>query len=94
MPSPMPYTDDDRPGRGWPRVYGDLSGLRAVPTVSLRHRRPSEASLRIMHQKLIIAACHDAHLSARIVAESLGLSDRHVRRIYRQKANAETRRKA
>jgi hypothetical protein len=93
MASPEPYRDDDRPPWGSPRLYGDVAGLGGKPTGTLRHRKPSESSARRMHQMLIIAACHDAGLSAKIVARTLDLSDRHVRRIYLLKTKAEATRR-
>lgn len=86
-----PYRDPDRPPRGSPRLYGDCSGLAGVPTAQLRHRSPSEWARRQVHQKLIIAACHDARIAPRIVADFLGLKPRRVQMIYRMKVCAESR---
>lgn len=91
MASPTPYHDDDPPPRGMGRLYGDCSGLKGVPASEMRHRRPSEYSLRRLHRMLIIAACHDRGIAAKIVAEFLGMSAVHVRKIYRDKVKAQSR---
>jgi hypothetical protein len=92
MASPVPYRDDDPRPRGSARLHGNVAELGGTPTARLRHRKPSEWSVRQIHQKLVIAACHEARLPAKIVAEFLGISAYHVRRIYRQKASADRRR--
>jgi hypothetical protein len=93
MASPQGYRDDDRPPWGSPRLYGDMEGLEARATGTLRHRKPSESSARRMHQMLIIAACHEARLASKIVAKTLGVSLRSVQRYYQLKAKAEESRK-
>lgn len=92
MASPQAYRDDDRPPWGSPLLYGDMTGLGGKPTGRLRHRKPSEWQARRMHQMLIIAACHEARLSSKIVANSLGVNIRTVQRCYRQKAKADAAR--
>lgn len=98
MPSPVPYQDDAPPRsfglRGNPRLYGDMSGLKGRPTSEFRARKPSASKARRMHLYLVIAACHDAGLSAKIVAEFLDITDRHVRRIYALKVKAQGKRDA
>jgi hypothetical protein len=69
-----------------------MTELAGQTTGTYRHRKPSESSRKRMHMRLIIAACHDAGLSAKIVAGSLGITDRHVRRIYLAKSKAKGRR--
>lgn len=91
MASPAAYDNTGYGLRGSPQLFGDMAGLRCVPTSTLRRRIPTESGIHRMHVYLVVAACHDANLSAKIVAESLGITERHVRRLYAKKAKAQGR---
>lgn len=91
MSSPAAYDNCRFSLRGSPELYGDMDELRGIATSRLRRRQPSESKIHRIHLYLIIAACHDAKLSSKIVAESLGITDRHVRRLYAQKAKNQRR---
>lgn len=87
MSSPTPYFDEDRPPRGSPKLYGEMTGLRGVPTSALRgDPKPTLTTRqrRIRRKHLIIFLARVNGLSLSFIADAFDLSPPEILRVCRK----------
>lgn len=84
MPSPQPYFDDDRPARGSARLYGDMAGLRGVPTSALRgsdRTALTPRQRRMKRKHIIIFLARINGLSLSVIGDAFDLTPQQISKI-------------